>query len=129
MAEELQGFPIQLDPQTDTIIGQKIAIPLVYTEPSLAPRVNGTRFIYDDGSVYWVYVYAGGAWRKTGLDGWSIPASPSNGNVVTFNGTTIVWAMPSSFADHYGDGSDGDYTVAVDATQSRDYFYDDITIN
>ena len=64
----MEQLPIQLDPQSDAILKQKIAIPFVTTAPSGTPSYDGTRYIYKDGgALYWLYVYADGGWRRVQL--------------------------------------------------------------
>ena len=47
-----------------------------------------------------------------------------------FDGTNVVVNnSPLSNNDVYGDGSDGDVTISVDTTLSRDMFYNNLTVN
>lgn len=56
----------------------------------------------------------------------------TNGFVVQGNGTNLVLAAAPSGASSgawFGDGSDGNVTIAVDTTLTRDMYYDALTVN
>ena len=65
--------------------------------------------------------------RPAGLD----PAGSSAGQVPTStgSGTAPTWQFPAGGAAVFGDGSDGDVTISVDTTLSRDMYYNNLTIN
>src|SRR3990167_11363384 len=55
---------LTLDPGTALVLDQKVAIKYTTTEPTFASKRNGERRVYFDGTNYWLYVYANGAWRN-----------------------------------------------------------------
>jgi hypothetical protein len=58
-----------VDPNVAAVLQQQIAIPYTTTIPTLTPNSNGVRYVYFDGTDYWLYVYANNAWRNTKLNG------------------------------------------------------------
>lgn len=87
---EAGELPITLDTTTDQVLDKKIAVPYTTTQPTVVPSFNGTRYIYFDGTDYWYYVYANAGWRSTKLDSGGFPSSPSQGNIIYYNGTAWV---------------------------------------
>lgn len=54
-------------PLTVANLQQQINIPYTTGTPTYLAGFNGVRTIYFDGSKYWLYVFANGAWKKVQL--------------------------------------------------------------
>lgn len=78
------------DPQTQQVFDEQVLIDYTTTAPTDSPRANGVRRIYYDGTRYWLYLYANGAWRSRQLDGVSFPTSLAQGDILYYNGSAIV---------------------------------------
>jgi hypothetical protein len=130
-------LPIQFDPQTASVLEQKVAIPYTTVAPSTV-YPDGSRFIYFDGANYWLYISANGGWRSikmgvtfplslasggsakaltavnggvvwTDSDSMEISAAGVSGQYLKSNGAAAPsWSTPG---DLIGDASDGNVTV------------------
>ena len=97
MAEESFVLSPIIDPQTDSVLEQRIAIPYTTTQPTFTPRVNGVRRIYNDGTDYWLYVYANGAWRSQKLGIGKFGGTGADGALSISSGTTTIDLANAAF--------------------------------
>ena len=122
-------FGVQLNPQDAQILGQEIAIPYTTTQPTATPRYSGTRYIYFDGTSYWFYVYANGAWRSTPLTGVGFPGSLAQGDIFYVNSSGAVARLPAGtsgkFLKTQGTGADPTWdTISADSgLMEQDFTY------
>lgn len=125
-----------LDPQTDQVLEQKIAIPYTTTQPTFTPRVNGVRRVYFDGADYWLYIYANGAWRtqKIGVTGGGTPGGSDTqiqfNDGGSFGGARYNYSASGndSYLTHSGSGIGGIISPSVylgNAGASKYIFIDD----
>lgn len=84
--------------------------------------VRGGQTAYNTGTGFFLG-YSGGAYKLSIGDS-------TVGNSLTWDGTTLaVNGATLAFQSEYGDGSDGNVTISVDTTITRDMYYNNLTIN
>jgi hypothetical protein len=65
-AESVRTNP-NVHPETVKNLGTVYSVPYTSGTPTLLATTNGTPRYYFDGTNYWLYIYANGAWKKTQL--------------------------------------------------------------
>lgn len=79
------GNPLT-DANSALIFENKIAIPYIDVDPTTKPNptIDGYRYIYNDGTNYWLYIFSNNGWRKQQFIGLQFPTDDPGADRLLF---------------------------------------------